>query len=527
MNKEEFEKRSKGQFYTPLPYVKLATEYMRKVWGSDFERRHTVWDMCAGTGNLFYYFDYMGNSFLSTLDGEECNYMRERYGDSGATIWQYDYLKDDVDCTFRKTNLLRSLKIPDSFKKVISDREDFSELIIFINPPYSAHGAGINSGVSKQGVEETRIKKCMHEYGRSKMDLCNQFLFRIFKEFPGCKLAFFSPIKYINASVDEDFRKNIFIGKFKGGFIFPMSEFEGIVSQAPVSFAMYDTSEKYKLENQNLIFDIYSGPNKNIGKKRVISVSKTDLMTHDVGNKRKKKKDVPPLKNAITIGNNIYLDKIDHDAFGFFHCKSNNVQSACQKTAFFSTAFSQGGGVSINANNFEYLMTLHAVRRIPTHTWMNAQDQFLKADYDEEFQNDCLVWSLFSSKNLSSSFTTKYKEKNYYIHNEFYPFVRSDKTYTIVGSILKSKKLSKEAQEVKDMAEIIYTAFNILYNDLDKDKWKIENYYSGWYQIRKSLEEKCPDLECINQFKIKYKILNDKIKNNIYNFGFLIKEEIL
>lgn len=91
------DQRFKGQFYTPLPWAKLALEYIEKELGTDYYKDYKIWDMACGTGNLEYYIPSYENVYMSTLDKDEVEHLKNNNLFPGATIFQYDYLNDDVD----------------------------------------------------------------------------------------------------------------------------------------------------------------------------------------------------------------------------------------------------------------------------------------------------------------------------------------------------------------------------------------------------------------------------------------------
>jgi len=53
--------------------------------------------MACGTGNLEYYIPSYENVYMSTLDKDEVEHLKNNNLFPGATIFQYDYLNDDVD----------------------------------------------------------------------------------------------------------------------------------------------------------------------------------------------------------------------------------------------------------------------------------------------------------------------------------------------------------------------------------------------------------------------------------------------
>ncbi len=49
---EDYDRRMKGDFWTPTLFVDYAHKMMEGVLGEDWKDRYVVWDNCWGTGNL-------------------------------------------------------------------------------------------------------------------------------------------------------------------------------------------------------------------------------------------------------------------------------------------------------------------------------------------------------------------------------------------------------------------------------------------------------------------------------------------
>ena len=83
----------------------------------------------------------------------------------------------------------------------------------------------------------------------------------------------------------------------------------------------------------------------------------------------------------------------------------NNFQNAGQQTALFSSTYGDGDGFYVTDENLWQATVMFIVQLIFSHTWLNYNDQFLQPDkpLGEEFINACLVWMLFSGKNLTAS----------------------------------------------------------------------------------------------------------------------------
>lgn len=89
----------KGSFFTPQIWVRKSQEYLADVLGPDWQDEYTIWDCCAGTGNLLNGLKNKWNIWASTLDQADVQVMRERI-ENGANllpehVFQFDFLNDN------------------------------------------------------------------------------------------------------------------------------------------------------------------------------------------------------------------------------------------------------------------------------------------------------------------------------------------------------------------------------------------------------------------------------------------------
>ena len=130
--------------------------------------------MCAGVGNLESKHSNLRNLFMSTLDAEDVTIMRSNPAFAGATIFQYDYLNDDVT-DFGEIDYTISKKLPTALIAAITAARDGMEgakpILVLINPPYAeAMNAdnitdeGEKAGM-KTGLAKTRVSFGMGHLG--------------------------------------------------------------------------------------------------------------------------------------------------------------------------------------------------------------------------------------------------------------------------------------------------------------------------------------------------------------------------
>ena len=254
-------RRFQGDFFTPLAFAKLGLDYIEKVLGPNWYKEYKVWDMACGTGNLEYHIPTYENVFMSTIDTGEVLYMNSNNMFPGATIFQYDYLNDDVELVMSGADLLDDKlgwKLPRKLREALADKAN--KWVVLMNPPYAESGDGVNTGKSKKKCSSTKIKDVMlrEDLGKAGNELFVQFMYRIHKEFQcGVELGVYATLKYVNSQAFEPFRDKVFQPECKAGFIFPASSFQGTKGQWPVSFLVWDWSKSVPMEQQDITVDVY------------------------------------------------------------------------------------------------------------------------------------------------------------------------------------------------------------------------------------------------------------------------------
>ena len=92
-------RRFTGEFFTPLCFVEKAVDYIGRVCGKKWwaSGKYRIWDMAAGTGNLEYELpaEALQYCYISSLLEDDVEYCKILYPQ--ATVFQYDYLNDDVN----------------------------------------------------------------------------------------------------------------------------------------------------------------------------------------------------------------------------------------------------------------------------------------------------------------------------------------------------------------------------------------------------------------------------------------------
>jgi len=515
----------KGAFFTPRQWVELSQKYLTDYLGENWQDEYYIWDCAAGTGNLLAGLTNKYNIFASTLDQADVNVMYERI-EHGANllksqVFQFDFLNDDFT------------KLPKNLQNIINDPEKRKKLVVYINPPYAEATATDtinNKNIRhKAGVSQNKIyDKYSKILGRGINEVFIQFLIRIYKEIPECKIAQFSTLKILLGQNISLFR-DIFKPKLEKLFLVAGNTFDNVKGQFPIGFFIWNSE---KLEKFNSIqADVYSKDNNTI---------------NFIGNKT-----ITVTENKKVILNwmqQYYDNKNERIAYmvrGASDFQNNQIVFITLSPSKAVVDHSQTH--NITKNNLIQNCIYFAVRKVIPATWLNDRDQFLYPNdgwkTDKEFQNDCLAYTLFNN-NIQSQYGvnhwipfTEYEvnaqemfESNFmykFIKGKIKPEEKPD-IYTSVSEPTTHYetplRFSAEAKAVFDAGRELWKYYN---------SFKAISYNASLYDIRaffqgrnnkgrmnaKSTDAKYTAL--IADLRQKLTILADKIAPKVYEYGFL------
>ncbi|MFA5097910.1 MAG: hypothetical protein WC490_04710 [Candidatus Margulisiibacteriota bacterium] len=549
---EEDERRFTGEYFTPPRFAGKAIKYIEKVAGKKWWNDPNVrlWDMAAGTGNLEWLLPVKAHKqiYLSTLLQDDVNYCKRLFPE--ATSFKYDYLNDDIDYLFGDMfSKGKSYSLPDNLVKDLNNPD--IKWIIFINPPFGTAQPGkLQTGKYKNDISKNKIQKVMERcnYGEVSRELFSQFLYRIANEFENKKalLCMFSKIKYLNSNNDQKLRDSVFLFKYERGFAFSSANFSGTskASQFPVGFLIWDIHKKDVIEKQRIMLDLLDEDGYKIAEKVISTKNRKGFLNKWIDRPQNSRANIlPPLGGAIKIkdSNKDIRHRICANFIGSLMCCGNDFQQQ-NLTAIYSAPQASAGSHSITPKIFEQSMVVHAVRRIPKANWINDRDQFMQPikKLSQEFINDCVVWSLFSRSNETSSLrNVLYKGKRHQIINQFFPFtlseilkwdipdkdiiesIKKDETDRFVANWLSEHHLSKEAKEVLKIGRSIYKLYFESFNQLATAQFKIEWWDAGWWQIKKALQDQNLGNELFLQLAEAQDKLKDKLLPEIIDYGFV------
>lgn len=530
------EQKFKGAYYTPLHIVDKAYEQLVATLGPDWQQRYIIWDMCCGVGNLEVKHSNYRNVFMSTLDQADVDIMRASKTCVGATIFQYDYLNDDIT-DFGEIDCSLSGKLPAELRQAIADakagKKGAKKLLVLINPPY---GEAVNSqgNAGKTGIAATKVSYGMSDLGYAARELFVQFLHRVMAELPNATLAMFSKLKYVNAPNFEQFRAR-WRAEYLDGFVVHSKSFDGLKGNYPIGFLIWDMS-KDKPSNAISAIALDKAGNA-IGEKTFFNVPNSQFLSEWLPRSKKNGVDAVPLINSITPitkTNHVRNTKWSNGAIGHFFCNGNDFQNAGTMTAIFSSVHSIGhaGGYFITPESLWQAAIVFAVRRLISQTWLNDRDQFLQPSQPltDGFKSDCLVWMLFNGSNLSAGADgLHWNARDWSLVNHFIPFTEAE-----VGAKARFESdfmvrhmagmtLSPEASAVLDEGRKLWRRYHrIAFPRKILDELKLNRSDAGWYQIRKALEAYSDtELTDFEPFKAAYAALGAKLRPMVYELGFL------
>jgi hypothetical protein len=528
------ERSFKGAFYTPLAVVDKAYDKLTETLGKNWQKDYIVWDMCCGVGNLEVKHSNPRNIYMSTLDEADVDVMKATKTCVAATHFQYDYLNDDItddgEIDYSLTN-----KVPESLRKAIAEGK---KILVLINPPYAESGDTLGNE-AKKDVASTKIAKNMKDYGYATRELFVQFLVRIAQEIPTATVAMFSTLKYVNAANFEKFRE-LWNAQYLGGFVVHSKAFDGLNGNFPIGFLIWKTNQnskrKYPItEISTVILD------KNalaIGEKSFYNLPNDNLLSKWIIRPKANKVEVIPLKNAIkpaTVSKDLRGTKWADDAIGCLVIKGPDVQNASTQ-ALLSSGYGSAGTIFVTTKNLWQAAVVFAVRLLVKHTWLNNADQFLQPNtpLSDEFKTDCLIWTLFNGKNLTASANElEWRGRSWSIVNHFIPFTEAEVNAKgrfesdFMVQYLADKTLSREARAVLETGRELWMAY---FSETDvhkvRDTLKLNRPDVGWYQIRNSLKSRneSGDYQPVDfsAFEKAYKTLGDKLRPQVYEYGFLL-----
>ena len=376
----------KGSFFTPQIWVELSQKYLADLLGENWQEEYYIWDCAAGTGNLLNGLTNKYNIWASTLDKQDVDVMKDRIKNGTNLlenhVFQFDFLNDEFDCG----------KLPPDLLAIIQNPTERKKLVIYINPPYAEagnartpQGTGENKDlVARSSAMHTRYASTI---GSASNEMYALFLMRIYKELNGAILGHFSTLKVVLASNFQRFRE-VFQAKLESLFLIPANTFDNVRGHFPIGFFVWDTSQKVAMGN--ITANVY------LNSKECVMQKTISVFT-----------DAKKLLTLFTQDTN--EGDGNRTKLGHFSARGPDLQNQHRVFVDNKVMRPASGGLhlDISQNNLFKVSLSFAVRLAVKHTWLNDRDQFLYPQegwqQDHEFQNNCLVYTLFHTQNRISA----------------------------------------------------------------------------------------------------------------------------
>lgn len=484
----------KGSFFTPRIWVEKSQEYLADVLGESWQDEYYIWDCCAGTGNLLNGLTNYRNVWASTLDRADVDVMKDRiengWGMFENHVFQFDFLNDGFS------------KCPEGLREILGDESKRRRLVVYINPPYAEAGSGMGKTKANVAVSNQIYDKYKDIMGKASNEIFAQFLARIFKEIPNCKVGNFSTLKIISGPNFKDFREN-FSMELKKLFVVPANSFDNVHGEFPIGFFIWDLTSNVKTNTAEA--DAFNVDGSFFSQKKIYKYNTGDKLINDW------------LRQ--------YFDK-DSMPIGIMHNNKNDFQHNSQ--VCITTLDNHDHTTPVTENNLLEMCIYHAVRHCNEHTWLNHNDQFFfpldswKIDF--EFQSDCLVYTLFHNKNCISCMQgvnrwIPFTERQCGCRSAF----KSDFMSKYLARAMERQPLSESAQAVYEAGLELWRYYHSFRDSVpDASFYDIRKYFQG--ETNGKMNTKSEDdkyTEIISRLRIYEKALGDKITVKTYGYGFL------
>lgn len=251
-------------------------------------------------------------------------------------------------------------------------------------------------------------------------------------------------------------------------------------------------------------------------------------------------------KNGIKVGYKNMLGSMNFNSIAVYKNQTD--------------VFLMSGVTSLNANiylfkdNFYKCIAGYCSRRLIEPNVWNDKDEYMKpsdtilaSDEYKQWNNDCIIYSLFDNQSFQSSLRQiEYQGKKWDIINEFF-WLSPDYMKKLAESInwiemiddidengqdrfvyteierIKSEDItfSKEALDLLSFAnQLVENSFKyrkFMHNE--REEYHLHSWDCGWAQLKLVYKEYMK--EYMKQFLELRKLLADKLRPKVYEFGFL------
>jgi len=500
----------KGSYFTRQLWVELSQKYLSDVFREDWQEEYYVWDCAAGTGNLLNGLTNKYNIWASTIDTQDVEVMKDRIK-NGANllddhVFQFDFLNDDFK------------KLPQPLQNIVSDPEKRKRLIVYINPPYAEVSSVGSKG--KAGVNQSKSHdKYLEKIGTAGREVYIVFLSRIYAELDGCIIAEFSKLKALLGSAFDNFR-NFFKAELLKSFVVPAFTFDNVKGNFPIGFKIWNTNNKIPFVST--CSDVYDENGNYMGQKTFYATQKNRFINKWISKYKVSTNYIGFL--AGTNGN-------DFQQNGIVYILNKKEQMANPR------------GIWVSPVNLKQVSIYFAVRKCIDQTWLNDRDPFLIPndgwETDNEFQNDCLTFTLFNT-NIQSKFGINhwipFTEQELNSREKFESNLMSQ---YIHGKLRQTKNIDLFNTQISNTSPLVFSSEAENVFDSARELWKYYlkqpdcNVNASLYDIREhfqgrnengKMNNKSDDdfyMNLIETLRDRLKLLSKKIEPKVYGYEFL------
>jgi hypothetical protein len=522
-----------GAFFTPPQWVQKSQEYLAKELGENWQQEYYIWDCCAGTGNLLYGLTEEYRVWASDLSSGFVQVMKERIKEQSLNlldshVFKFDFLNDPIS------------NLPESLQRVLDNPEERKKLVVYINPPYAEAAdqkTVANTGMNKKDVAVSTVmyKRYAPNIGIAGRELFAQFLARISHELKGVIIGNFGTLKILQGPSFAKFR-DFFHAKLCNMFTVPAYTFDNVNGKFPIGFFIWDTSQKEVFhECESLLFETGE---VSCGKRNYLSPDNKKTINDWIKNSRDR-------DNAIKIG--------------FMSAKGCDFQNQDYNYIISDKSLlPHPRGSWVEDTNLLEICVYFAVRHVIQQDWQNNQDQFfapLNNQIDDEFVKNCLVYTLFSEKNIIQSqhgpnkwipFNEKeVGAKDVFASHFMNDYITGKKRPKIIkkeeGELFQGNQkgvlclkdvplsFSQEAKSVLDAGKELWIYYHQQPNaDPNASYYDIRAYFQGFTADKKGklkMNSESQDKKytvLLADLREKMKVLEQQIVPKVYEYGFLL-----
>jgi hypothetical protein len=288
----------------------------------------------------------------------------------------------------------------------------------------------------------------------------------------------------------------------------------------PIGFKIWNTGVNNLFEET--VSDVYDETGNIIGQKTFSVTEKSDFINKWISKYKVKTDFIGFL--AGTNGN-------DFQQNGIVYILNKKEQMANPR------------GIWISSQNLIQVSIYYAVRRCVAQTWLNDRDQFLHPnkqwETDTEFQNDCLVFTLFNT-HIQTQFGTNHwipfteqevNSREKFESNFMSKFIsgklKTDGSGDLFGNQTQRTTplvFSPEATAVLDSARELWKYYHRQPNcNVNASLYDIREHFQGRNEAGK-MNNKSSDeiyMNLIGDLREKLRQLADKIEPKVYEYEFL------